>query len=347
MDAVRRLALSDLHPGQTLSKPVYGASGALLLTSGRTVTEQFLESLDRWGIRTVYVDEGVVPATVVPEAVRSTYYEAIGQIRVSMQQLRRGEAVDLGELGGQLASHILRLVAEPGILSCLHLLRERDDYTSHHCIDVGIVASLLGEWLGLNGEDLRQVAMSGTMHDLGKAWLPLELLNKPGRLTPEEFAIVQQHTTIGYDVLSSELGGDSVAARVALEHHERTDGGGYPRRLKADQTLLVSRIVAVADVYDAMTSQRVYHDRSPEFAVLAKLRGDAFGLLDPRVVGVFLDHTIHHAHGRRVRLNNGLIGRVVFVRPGDPTRPVVEIGPDLIDLRDRGDLSMVDEVDER
>ncbi|MDI6870403.1 MAG: HD-GYP domain-containing protein [Bacillota bacterium] len=342
---MRRISLSDLHPGSVLAKPVYGASGALRLNQGKQITRQFLDSLSSWGIHSVYVDDGA-PLPVVPEAMKATYYEAVGRIKVAMEILRRGSLVDAAALGSQLGEFVLQLAAEPCALSCLHLLRERDDYTFHHCIDVGIVAALAGKWLGFSGTDLLQLAMAGALHDLGKARLPLEILNKPGRLTPEEFDVVKTHPLLGHELLTAEFGPGSVVARVALEHHERTDGSGYPQGLRPADTLLASRIVAMADVYDAMTSRRIYRDRSPEFAVLAQLQEDSFGLLDPRVVGAFLEHVIHYAHGRRVRLSNGQIGRVVFIHEMAPTRPIVEVGVDLVDLMVRKDLSVVDEVDE-
>lgn len=344
---MRRISLSDLRPGQALSKPVYGASGALFLSSGKTVTSQLLDSLKSWGIHSVYVDDGAAtPASVVPEVVRTTYNEAVGRVKVAMEELRRGAVVPVAAVGRELGEFALQLAREPGVLSCLHLLRERDDYTFHHCIDVGIVSSLLGKWLGLADVALLELATAGTMHDLGKARLPLDILNKPGRLTPEEFALVRQHPVIGFDLISAELGPDSVLARVALEHHERTDGSGYPRGLRAAETLLASRIVAMADVYDAMTSRRVYHDRTPEFSVLHQLQGDSFGVLDPQIIGIFLEHVIYRSHGRRVRLSNGQIGRVVFVPEYNPTRPIIEVGPDLVNLMDRPDLKLVDELEE-
>lgn len=344
---MRRVSLGELQPGTMLTRPVYGASGALLLGSGKPVTSQFLESLGSWGIHSVYVDEGTTAAAAVPEDVRTTYHEALGRVKVAMEDLRRGVEVPLAEVGTGLAEFVLELAAQPGVLSCLNLLRERDDYTFHHSIDVGIVASLLGRWLRLTNEEVREAATAGVLHDFGKTKLPLEILNKPGTLTPQEFAVIRLHPKLGHEMISAALGPDSTAARVALEHHERTDGSGYPNGLCSERTLLASRIVAVADVYDAMTSRRVYHDREPEFAVLNQLQGDSFGLLDPLVTGTFLEHVAHNSRGRRVRLSNGQIGRVVFTRELRPDRPIVEVGPDLIDLAERSDIRLADEVDER
>ncbi len=342
---MRCISLSELPLGSTLSKPVYGASGVLLLRSGTQVTPQVLEALSGWGIHSVYVDDGANPP-VAPAVVRTTYCEAVGRIKVAMVELRRGGRPPLADLGRELARLVLKLVAEPGVIRSLHLLREWDEYTFHHCIDVAVVASLIGQWLGLAGADLQEVATAGALHDVGKARVPLEILNKPGSLTPQEFAVVKTHTTLGHELLAAEFGGASTAARVALEHHERGDGRGYPGGLRAEETLLASRIVAVADVYGAMTSRRVYRDRCPEFAVLNQLQEGGCGLLDRGVVTAFLEHVVHQAHGRRVRLSNGQVGRVVFIPEQAPSRPMVEVGLDLINLLERPDLFIVDEVDE-
>ncbi|HEX2924594.1 MAG TPA: hypothetical protein VHS28_11290, partial [Chloroflexota bacterium] len=135
---MRRVSLGDLQPGMALTRPVYGASGALLLSRGKSVTSQFLESLDSWGIHTVYVDDGAAVALLIPENVRTTYNEALGRVSVAMEKLRRGVEVPIAEVGAGLAEFVLELATEPGVLNCLHLLRERDDYTFHHSIDVGI-----------------------------------------------------------------------------------------------------------------------------------------------------------------------------------------------------------------
>jgi HD-GYP domain-containing protein (c-di-GMP phosphodiesterase class II) len=206
---------------------------------------------------------------------------------------------------------------------------------------------LIGRWLKLPEQELRGVAVAGALHDVGKVKLPIEILNKPGTLTPEEFTVIRRHPALGHELLSAESGPDSLVARVALEHHERTDGSGYPCGLCSDRTLFASRIVAVADVYDAMISRRVYHDRLPEFAVLNQLQEDSFGHLDPLVTGTFLEHVAHNSRGRRVRLSNGQIGRVVFTRELFPDQPIVEVGTDLLDLADHPDLRLVDEVEEQ
>lgn len=344
---MRRIPLSDLRPGEVLSRAIYGASGALLLSPGKEVTQRFLVSLTNWGITAVYVDDAPgQDKSDLPEPVRATYRDAISRIGQLMEDARRGSRITLTDAGRELGDYTLQLAAEPNVLEYLRLLREQDNYTFHHSINVGIVATLLARWLELGPDEQAQLAMAGTLHDLGKASLPLEILLKPGRLTPDEFAIVQRHPIAGYELLTAEFSPESVPARAALEHHERTDGSGYPNGLRAQDTALASRIVAVADVYDAMTSNRVYHTRQPEFAVLAQLQGDSFGLLDPQVVGVFVRHAFHLSQGRRVKLNNGQIGRVLFVYEQDPTRPVVEVGPELIDLTRRHDLSLVGEVDE-
>ncbi|MGE5623490.1 MAG: HD-GYP domain-containing protein [Methanocella sp.] len=205
------------------------------------------------------------------------------------------------------------------------MLHDRDKYTFHHCIGVGVIATLAGKWCGLESDELAGLASAGAMHDVGKAFIAPEILGKPGRLTPEEFAAIKRHTILGQEVLAGVLGPESVAAAVALEYHERRDGTGYPDGLKGDESRLESRIVAVADVFHAMTSERTYRHRRLDLAVLAQLRTDGFGLLDPVVVQTFLARMIPSSFGSRVRLSDGRIGRIAFISEQYPERPLIEM----------------------
>ncbi len=349
---MRRIATSDLLAGQVLIRPVYAPSGELLLPAGTKLTERFRPVLTQWGIAEVYVDErrGVPGATAaatasdricVPGQVNLAYCQAVESLGEAMRELRGGGAVPLRELGERCGELAIKIAFEPGVLEYLHLLQCGQEYTFQHSVKVGVLAALLAKWLGLAFTEQAEVAMAAVLHDLGKALVPLEILNKPGPLTPGEFAAVKDHAQAGYGLLKPECGPEAVAPRVALEHHERMDGSGYPRGRRGRETLLASRIVAVADVYDAMTSNRVYQRGQSEYAVLAHLRESGFSSLDPGVTRTFVEHLVYRTLGRLVRLNNGQLGRVVLVDEQEPGRPIVAVGDRLIDLRQHRDLSLV------
>lgn len=343
---MRKILVSELLPGTILGSPIYSERGALLLPEGKVITRHFLELLSTWGIKSVYVVEELESAIPVPEHVRKDYCQAFSLIKKTMETLRLNGTAPLAEVGDDLKRITLKLASEPGILSHLIFLREHDDYTFHHSVSVGVIATLLGSWLGLSEEELAQLASAGSMHDLGKAFISIKILNKPGRLSPEELELMKKHPSLGYELLAKHFGPEAVPARVAFEHHERIDGRGYPMGVKSGETLLLSRIVAVADVFHAMTSDRVYRPRQAQFVALAQLREEGFGSLDPRVVQVFLGHVVPLSIGRRVRLSNGSVGTVILAREQDPTRPIVQVGPAFVDLAQETGLALVGEADE-
>ncbi|MGE5623905.1 MAG: HD-GYP domain-containing protein, partial [Methanocella sp.] len=167
---------------------------------------------------------------------------------------------------------------------------------------------------------------------------------KPSSLTEGELALVKRHAAAGYDLLAPLYGAQGTVARVALEHHERLDGSGYPRHLRGHQTVLAARVVAVADVFDAMTSNRVYKPSQPEYAVLGHLRDSGFSLLDPRLIRVFVQHLVYRTLGRLVRLSNGQVGHVILVDSRNPAKPIVAVGDTLIDLRRTPGLELTGEL---
>jgi HD-GYP domain-containing protein (c-di-GMP phosphodiesterase class II) len=263
-----------------------------------------------------------------------------------MSEIRSSGHSEIQPAAFQMGSAVLELAESPDILSLLAQGKTESSYIPHHMVNVGVLSVLLGKWLRLSSESLAELAVAGVLHDVGMASLPPHILSKPGGLTEGEYALVKTHPTLGHEIVASELGADSIPALACLEHHERTNGSGYPRGLKADETRMTSRIVAVADVYDAMSSKRSYHSRHPEFWVLSQLQENGFDILDPTVTRAMVDHLAQSIHGHRVRLNNGQIGRIVFVNDQDPSRPVVEVGPALIDLSTRPDLALVSEVED-
>ena len=344
------MLLSKFVAGRVLAYYVYTPSGELLLPKGAVLNERIRLMLAKWGITEVYVeDERAACKTTlrgkppIPAPVDRAYRQAVDQIREAMKSLRSGSGISAAELAETCGNLVMSIASAPDIVTYLHLLHYRHDYTFQHSIRVGVLSALAAKWLKLPAGEQRQVAAAGALHDLGKALVPLEILNKPGHLTPDELTFVRSHPMYGYDLLVPECGADSIVSRVALEHHERMDGSGYPQGLRGQQAALFSRIVAVADVYDAMTSDRVYRRRQPQYAVLAELQECSFCLLDPQVTGVFVERLAQQAHGCKVQLSDGRTGRVVFISGDNPARPIVRVQQQLIDLSQHRHLRLVGE----
>jgi len=171
------------------------------------------------------------------------------------------------------------------------LVETRSLETANHVLRVGEMARLLALQAGLDDETASILRLAAPMHDVGKVGIPDRILNKPGRLTPGEFAVMRRHAALGHGILcKSEQRIMQVAARIALQHHERWDGTGYPRGLAGEEISLEGRITAIVDVFDALSSRRVYRDASPPAQVLATMRGGRGSQFDPELLDVFLAH---------------------------------------------------------
>ncbi len=192
-------------------------------------------------------------------------------------------------------------------------LRGSDDYTYQHSINVGILSGIIGRWLKMDEEQIPILVLSGIMHDIGKSQIPLSILNKPDKLTPQEFEIMKQHTVIGYKILKTIKNVPEQVPLVALEHHERIDGSGYPKGVTAEKIHDFSKIIAVADTYDAVTTDRVYQPKRAPMAVMEILDNEMFSKMDARSCLSMLVQIRDSLENKRVILKNGDSATIVFV----------------------------------
>ena len=232
-------------------------------------------------------------------------------------------------------------------------LKSADEYTYVHSVAVCTLMVALGRQLGFGDEQCREAGLAGMLHDLGKAAMPLDVLNKPGKLTDEEFAIIKQHPARGYEMLAGSTNVPESVRDVVRHHHERWDGTGYPDRLKAEQISLLARIGAVCDVYDAVTSDRPYKagwDPAHALAQMATWKGH----FDPAIFQSFVKCVGIYPTGSLVRMKSGRLAVVVDQNPSALVKPRVKVffstksglplEPRLLDLA-QGDVS--DQIEAR
>ncbi|WP_372016699.1 HD-GYP domain-containing protein [Pseudoxanthomonas sp. 10H] len=245
-------------------------------------------------------------------------------VEAMFREVRMGRMVDPAAVL-PLAEEITASVdRHPAALISIARLKTADDYTYMHSVAVSALMVALGRQLGLDEDDCREAAMGGLLHDLGKACMPVDILNKPGRLTDEEFEVMRSHPAEGERLLRASGLENASVLHMVRHHHEKFDGGGYPSRLAADATPLLTRMSAVCDVYDAITSNRPYKegwDPGESLRRMASWKGH----FDPAVLKAFVASVGIYPIGTLVRLSSDRLAVVVEQRPGALSTPRVRV----------------------
>lgn len=243
----------------------------------------------------------------------------------------------------QLLGYVDSLLEECGnsmhTFDMLHCMRDSDDLTYVHSVNVALICYSIASWLNYSPEEARLLMLAGLLHDIGKTQIPSAILNKRGKLTEAEFATMKKHPVYGYQlVVDSPL--DNRIKDAVLSHHERYDGHGYPRGLTGDQISDFAKIVAIADVYDAMTSKRAYRDNVCPFDVVAELESEGYSKYDPAFLLPFLKHIVQSYINAPVLLSNSLVGTVVMINQDHLSKPIVKVNDTFFDLSKEKDLTI-------
>ncbi|BES73738.1 hypothetical protein RE428_47560 [Marinobacter nanhaiticus D15-8W] len=268
-----------------------------------------------------------------------------GQLFVQdiLSQIEAGRELDLSEARPVIKLCVESISANPNAMFWMNRIKHEDAYTAEHCLRVAILAVAFARYLGMPQQDLEAAGLCGMLHDIGKMRVPGTILNKPGALTRDEMDEMRRHTEYGYEMLLSHHTLDPIVANVCRDHHERIDGKGYPRKLEEWQISRFARLISIVDVFDAITSDRVYRAGMPTtdaMRILFQERGKQF---DPEMVEAFIRMVGIYPPGSLVELNTGEVAVVIATHPSFKLRPRVEIllgadktpaEPRLLDLKD-------------
>ena len=340
MTKVEEMEVSQLEAGMRLASDVYWQGNIPYLLKDTVLSEYLIERLILIGKDNVLVygeDSATIKSNLQQydretQAFADTYDKSLDCINQAFAQVRSGHPPDVKKIKASAREVVSRIMDNNNILGRLRLVKTKDEYTYKHSVNVAMLAAIIGKWLSLSDKDVYNLGCAGMLHDIGKTQIPDEILNKPGKLSDNEYIQMKHHTTSGYGILKTIPDLDEGIMLAALCHHERYDGSGYPLRIKGPATHLYPRIIAVADIYDAMTSDRVYRSKVSPFKVAEQIAESSFGELDPNVSHTFLKNIYAFYIGNVVRLNNDVVGEIIYVNPQYPTRPVVRTQDSFIDL---------------
>lgn len=261
-----------------------------------------------------------------------------------MDDIRLGKAIDTKGAKQVVSDAVDSIIKTPDAMMMLTAIKNRDEYTAEHSLNVAVLTIAFGRALGLERERLEELGVCGLLHDMGKVLTPDEVLLKEGKLTQEEFSIMKKHPVNGRNIIADSGGNFPGAMDVAHSHHERVDGHGYPRGLYEHQMTLWSKIVSITDAFDAITSNRCYQDgrtNMEAFRIMNKSRGKQF---DSNLVMRFIGAVGIYPPGSIVKLNSGESGVVIESNPKSSLLPKVLIirnaldmveEPRLVDLADK------------
>lgn len=320
------VAIDSVQPGDIVARAIYDGRETPLVAAGSALSPYEIERLKSLGFQGVYVTgseaSGAKDGQPISDGVREA---AVNQLADAFSTLQNGGVLPVQPLRKSVDSMLDEVLGVRTVLASLTSLRTHDNYTFEHSVNVAAVSLMLGAELGLDNERLRVLGLGALLHDVGKTSLSPTILRKPGGLTDEEYRNVKEHPRLGFEIIRAYDDLDRAVARIAHEHHERVDGKGYPRRIRGPAIDPLAKIVSVADVYDALTADRVYRKGMPTVKVLNILSSDAGTAFEPDVVSALLKRVAPYPLGTVVRLNNGLTATVVQVPQDAPSRPSVRV----------------------
>ncbi|MDF2500229.1 MAG: hypothetical protein K0Q77_943 [Anaerosporomusa subterranea] len=324
---MQRIAVKDLAPGMVAAKSIYTADGRMLLAEGATFTKRYINRLQELGIWVAYIQNPLAVSIDVPDILaEETRVKAISTVKEAFEGFRNTKKIDMGQFKQLTEGIVDEIIRNPNAVFHLNDIRMYDDYTFAHSVNVCVLAVLVGAALQYTPRQLMELGVGAVLHDVGKMAIEKQILNKPGHLSESEMDLMRRHPELGFEILrkySAQLSWLSI--HVAFQHQEKFDGSGYPRGLKETDIHEYARITAIADVYDALTSDRPYRPAlSPGEAYEFLLAGSGTHF-DPDILREFLRHVALYPVGSVVKLNTGDIGIVTHVFSGLQTRPIVRL----------------------
>ena len=325
---MRLVNIRYVEEGSILARPVINSSGMVLLRAGVHMTTSYIERLRTMGYDVLFIQDDrlddVEIHTAITAQTREVAYKSIELISKYIENNSK-DALPIDKIRMTVQQMIDDLLFSSDILGNLSEIQGYDDYTFHHSVNTTIISLILGIASGYSEQKLIELGMGVLMHDIGKIKVPEEILNKKTPLTEAEFSEIKQHTTYGFEILRKNNDLSLLSAHVAFQHQEKWDGSGYPRGLKGKGIHEYGRLAAVADVYEALTSKRVYRKAIEPNAAFEYIISQGNTHFDPQVLEVFKKNIAVYPSGSGVLLSNGQRGNVIKQNPAFPNRPYVRV----------------------
>jgi putative nucleotidyltransferase with HDIG domain len=348
---------TQLQEGMITASPVMTKKGLLIVDEGITLTNASIARIAFYDVNHIEIEDYEEPQKDTNDnSLEPTYFQRITASK-EFQDFKAEHSAAADALKESVSSVIsqekepqldlLCRIIEPllakttssiELFDFLHNMRTNDDSIYAHSINVALISNMLGRWLKLSDDNLTILTAAALLHDIGKTKIPAEILNKPGRYTDEEFDLVRRHPSFGYELLLPFEQLDPRIKNAALMHHERCDGHGYPNGMKFHDIDDCSQIIAIADVYDAMTAARSYRAPLCPFQVIADFELEGLQKYNPKFILTFLERIAYTYQNNRVMLTDGRKANIIMLNKQFLSRPIVGVATGTIDLSKTPDL---------
>lgn len=338
---MRYMPIKNIISGMALGQDIYDGEGRLLLAKHVILSEEYIASIQGQGFPGLYIDDeftdGIQIQQVISPEVRQEAVKGVHDLFLERNHKENSMTEE-----SQLKALVLNVVEEilsNGDVMCNMLdLKSYDGYTYFHSVNVAVLSAMMGVQYGMNKDELTILTSAAMLHDIGKKFLEIDVLNAPRQLSAEEMEIVKAHPRLGFEFLRKTYNFPSMVHTSVLEHHEWYNGEGYPLNKARDEIPVYARIIKIADVYDAMSSKRPYHKPSQPSEIVEYIMGRTGMEFDPEIVDLFLEKIAVYPVGCEVKLSNGQHAIVIENFKDFILRPlvkVIETGKELNLMQDR------------
>lgn len=336
---MKTVLLKDLAPGMRVGVDIY-KDNQLILLKNTVLTAEMIERIQNYNIPYVKIVLEDLKDSHKFKVFKQEFIQNVSEIQNEFNDVvTKNTPIKIDNLLEKTAS-VLSKAEDTNIFDMLRNMRNYDDSTYVHCLNVALICNVMGKWMNLPTHELETLVLAGMLHDIGKLTIPDSIIKKPGKLTNEEFNIIKTHPLKGFEIIRNQNLPDAVK-HAALMHHERCDGTGYPFGISYEKIDPIARLVSIADVYDAMTSNRVYRDSLSPFTVVDIFQKEGLQKYDPEYILMFLEHIVNTYVNNQVLLSDGRIGEVVLINHHALSRPLLRLDDGFLDLTLEKDITIV------
>ena len=353
----KKINIKDVKPNMVLAKDVVSACGNIIIAKNTMLSDVNYSKLKDIGIKSItifeknieideFFNEDIFLENKEFEKIedrrefknfKRIYEQKMEKLENQFVAIGKGVGVEIDSLYNMIIDIIDSVNCKNDIFTYIGHLKTSDLHTYAHCLNVSLICNLFGLWLGYEGDDLKNLTISGMLHDIGKTKIDENIINKPEKLTEIEYDQVKEHAILGYNLVKDLDIPEEIKLGI-LMHHEKIDGSGYPLGLTEDRISTTGKIVAICDIYEAMTADRVYRAKICPFEVIRNFEQNSYELLDTHLLLAFLQNIFYTYVGSHVILSDDTEAEVVFINQSYLCKPIVKRNEDFIDLSQEKDL---------